>query len=138
MRIVVDSSVALAWCIPEQSSVVAKQFLQQVKLEGALVPKIWHLEIGNILGLKLRDKNLSAETVQEGLGVLDSLDIVTDSQYPPFTVANSVGQIIRFQLAAYDALYLELALRTGLPLATFDKAMLAAASRYGIPVLKTT
>ncbi len=87
------------------------------------------------MGLKLRDGNLSGAAAQQGLGLLNTLDIVTDTQLPPINIAKSIGNIIRFQLAAYDALYLELALRAGLPLATFDKAMIASARRYGISIL---
>jgi predicted nucleic acid-binding protein len=135
MRFVLDSSVALAWCIPDQGSLEADQLLRLAKLEGALIPKIWHLEVGNILGLKLRDRNLAEATVQFGLSLLRTLDIATDSQSAPFEAVSCIGQIIRFHLSAYDALYLELALRVGCPLATFDKAMIASARRYGIPLL---
>jgi predicted nucleic acid-binding protein len=138
VRIVLDSSVAIAWCIPGQGNPTADRLLNLVRLEGALVPRTWHLEVGNILGLKLRDGNLSETTVQLGLGLLQSLDIATDSQHAPFGAASFIGQIIRFQLAAYDALYVELALRTGAPLATFDKAMIASAKQYGVEVLSTT
>jgi predicted nucleic acid-binding protein len=85
--------------------------------------------------LKLRDHNLSELDAQRGLGLLNSVDIATDSQLGPINVATSIGQVIRFELAIYDALYLELALRTKLPLATFDKAMIASAWRFGIKVL---
>ena len=75
------------------------------------------------------------EAAQLGLGLLASLDIATDTQLPPIDIVTSIGNMIRFQLAAYDALYVELALRTGFPLATFDKAMIASARRYGISIL---
>jgi predicted nucleic acid-binding protein len=50
-------------------------------------------------------------------------------------VSRYIGEVLRFELAAYDAVYVELALRTGAPLATFDKAMIASARRYGITIL---
>jgi predicted nucleic acid-binding protein len=76
--------------------------------------------------------------VQFGLGLLHSLDIATDSQGAPFDAVHSIGQIVRFHLSAYDALYLELALRAGCPSATFDKAMIALSPLYGIALLGTT
>ena len=109
--------------------------LQVSRVKGVLVPRIWHLEVGNILGLKLRDGNMTEDQVQLGLGLLASLDIATDSQAGAYDVAVSIGQIIRFRLAAYDGLYLELALRTRFLLATFDKAMIAAARRFNVPLL---
>jgi predicted nucleic acid-binding protein len=132
---VLDSSVALTWCIPKQLNSASERILQHARSEGVLVPRIWHLEVANILGLKLRDNNLSELDAQRGLGLLNSVDIATDSQLGPINVATSIGQVIRFELAIYDALYLELALRTKLPLATFDKAMIASAWRFGIKVL---
>jgi predicted nucleic acid-binding protein len=135
MRGVLDCSVALSWCLPGQGTPAADRLLEYVRLEGAVVPQIWHLEVSNIVGLKLRDGNLSEQAAQQGLGLLNTLDIATDRQLPPLDIATSIGNIIRFQLAAYDALYLELALRTGFPLATFDKAMIASARRYGITIL---
>ncbi len=135
MRAVLDCSGALTWCLPGQNTPAAEELLKRIRLDGALVPRIWHLEVSNILGLKLRDRNLSEEAAQLGLGLLASLDIATDTQLPPMNIATSIGNMIRFQLAAYDALYVELALRTGLPLATFDKAMIASARRYGITIL---
>jgi predicted nucleic acid-binding protein len=135
VRVVLDCSVALTWCLPGQGTSAADRLLEHIRLEGGLVPRIWHLEVSNIMGLKLRDGNLSGAAAQQGLGLLNTLDIVTDTQLPPINIAKSIGNIIRFQLAAYDALYLELALRAGLPLATFDKAMIASARRYGISIL---
>ena len=135
MRITLDSSMSLTWCLSNQANQVSKSVLYQVKLEGVLVPAVWHLEMANILGLKLRDGNLSRADLGEALSLLHLLDIVTDNSISSWNITNYLECIERFHLAAYDALYLELALRTGSPLATFDKAMIASAQRHGVPLL---
>ncbi len=135
MRAVLDCSMALTWCLPGQINPDSRMVLDHVKREGALVPAIWHLEIANVLGLKFRDGNLSGPATDAAVSLLKALDIVTDSQYKERTVSNYIGEVLRFELAAYDALYVELALRTGLPLATFDKAMIVSARRFGVALM---
>jgi predicted nucleic acid-binding protein len=135
MRVVLDSSMALTWCLPGQINEQSEGILNYVKSEGALVPPIWHLEMANLLGLKFRDRNLSGPALDSAIRLLRSLDIATDSQYKERTVSHYLMEVLRFELAAYDALYVELALRTGLPLATFDKAMIASARRFSVAMM---
>ncbi len=135
MRGVLDSSMSLTWCLPGQLNAQAENILKYVKVEGALVPPTWHLEMANVIGLKLRDGNLTDTSADAAIRLLNSLDIATDTQYGQRSVSRYIGEVLRFELAAYDAVYVELALRTGAPLATFDKAMIASARRYGITIL---
>jgi predicted nucleic acid-binding protein len=82
-----------------------------------------------------RDGNLSNSSADLAVSLLNSLDIATDSQHRKGSVSSYIGEVLRFELAAYDALYVELALRTGYPLATFDRAMIRAAQRFGVVIL---
>ena len=133
--LVVDASVALAWCFEDEASPATDAVLDQVKDEGAIVPSLWHLELGNVL--------LSAErrgrTIQGGvvarLALMAQLPITIDAE----TAGRAWREILALaraeRLTAYDAAYLELAVRRGLPLATKDEALLGAARRVGVPVL---
>jgi len=133
--LVVDASVALAWCFEDEASPATDAMLDQVKDEGAIVPSLWHLELGNVL--------LSAErrgrTIQGGvvarLALMAQLPITIDAE----TAGRAWREILALaraeRLTAYDAAYLELAVRRGLPLATKDEALLGAARRVGVPVL---
>jgi predicted nucleic acid-binding protein len=127
--------MSLTWCLTGQLNAQAENILKYVKREGALVPPTWHLEMANVLGLKLRDGNLSDPSADSAVRLLNSLDIATDSQYRQRSISSYIGEVLRFELAAYDALYVELALRTGSPLATFDRAMIWAAQRFGVVVM---
>jgi len=133
--LVVDASVALTWCFEDEASPATDAVLDQVKGEGAIVPSLWHLELGNVL--------LSAErrgrTIQGGvvarLALMAQLPITIDAE----TAGRAWREILALaraeRLTAYDAAYLELAVRRGLPLATKDEALRGAAKRVGVPVL---
>ncbi len=135
MRAVLDSSMSLTCCLPGQLNAQAENVLKYVKVEDALVPPTWQLEMANVIGLKLRDGNLTDASADSAIRLLNSLDIATDTQYGQRSVSRYIGEVLRFELAAYDAVYVALALRTGAPLATFDKAMIRAAQRFGVAVL---
>jgi predicted nucleic acid-binding protein len=135
MRVVLDSSMALTWCLPQQGGVFSDAALVRVKTHGAIVPPIWRLEMANVLGLKLRDGNISPGVLRDGLRLLDTLDIRTDDEFSWETIAAAIGQVLRFDLAVYDDLYVELAVRSGCALATFDRAMIGSARRFGVEVL---
>jgi predicted nucleic acid-binding protein len=133
--LVVDASVALAWCFEDEASPATDAVLDQVKDEGAIVPSLWHLELGNVL----RSAERRGRTIQGGvvarLALMAQLPITIDAE----TAGRAWREILALaraeRLTAYDAAYLELAVRRGLPLATKDEALLGAARRVGVPVL---
>jgi predicted nucleic acid-binding protein len=133
--LVVDASVALAWCFEDEASPATDAILDWVKNEGAIVPSLWHLEIGNILLLAER----RGRTIQGGiiarLALMGELPITTDAE----TTGRAWREILVLargeRLTTYDAAYLELAGRRGLPLATKDEALLGAAQRIGVAIV---
>ena len=129
---VLDSSMSLTWCIPGQANLVSFAVLKRVQREGAIVPVVWHMEMANILGLKFRSGFLSSKDLHEAIVLLSLLEIKTEesTRYP--NIADLLASMARVQLTTYDASYLDLALRTGSPLATFDKAMIEAARQNRI------
>lgn len=133
--LVLDCSVAVSWCFEDEASPVTDTILERVRDEGALVPALWHLELGNVLVQAERRQRLTAAATATRLALIGALPIVTDDQTPDralrevLTLAGAEG------LTTYDASYLELAMRTGLPLASRDAALVDAARRCGIKSL---
>jgi predicted nucleic acid-binding protein len=134
MSFVVDASVALGWLLPSQSSAPAASLLQRALLEGMVVPPLWHIEVANQLGLKLRVGKLSQEDFLAASQLLEELAIETDRKI--WTSKTELVNLMNtYELTAYDAIYLELATRRNLSLATFDKELIAAARQANVALL---
>lgn len=133
--LVLDASMALAWIFereakPEQ--VRAERALRQLADTAASVPSHWHSEVLNAVLVGERRKVVTPAQVADYLARLASLDIVVDDA-APWTHSDAVLATARqYGLTAYDAAYLELALRTGAALGSFDKALLKAAATAGV------
>ena len=135
---VLDASVALAWVLDNPVPVYALE-VRQGMLAGkrGLVPALWHLEIASGLAMVEQRGDLSGADVEDALGQIlataaSKLDTETDLVFARDALANSRS----FRLTAYDAVYLDLARREGLPLATLDKRLRAAAAKAGVALLK--
>ena len=132
---VLDASAVPAWCFADEASAAGWQMLERVRAEGARVPGIWSLEIANILVKAERRARIDARGIAEFLGLVDELAIAADAD----THARATGAILALaraeNLSAYDAAYLELALREGRELATRDRGLAAAGRRAGATVL---
>lgn len=137
MTLVLDASVALAWCITRadvSEAILAQDALNFVRFNRSQVPALWYAEIANTLVVFERAERF---TTQESASFLRDLATLWIDQ-DPFPAEQSYAQVLSLarthQLSAYDATYLELALRLGLPFATFDQKLAAAARSAGIPV----
>ncbi len=132
---VLDASVALAWCFDDESTPAAWTLLDRLRSAPAHVPALWALEIGNILLGAERRRRITQARVVEFLGILGELDIRVDPDMPG-RAFRDVAPLAREQrLTTYDATYLELAMRLGLPLATKDTALVRAATALRITTL---
>ena len=137
MSFVLDASVALLWLAPDTHPAgvdYASATLLALKETQALVPSLMALEAANVVA-KLESKGfLTQADSQRFIALLGRLNIVTD----PATAVHALGDTLhlarRYQLSAYDAAYLELALRTGLPLATLDAGLAKAATAAGVAI----
>jgi len=134
--IVLDCSIAVAWCFADEATKALDALLDRVQADGAIVPPLWTLEVTNVLSQAARRKRLPQAGVRQRLALLDMLPIATDD--------GGTGRVWRDNLLVlaeatgltiYDATYLELAIRRALPLATADKALHAAARQRGVSVL---
>jgi predicted nucleic acid-binding protein len=138
VAIVLDGSVAIGWCLRDDESPLARVFLERVKRDGALVPAIFRLEVANGLLIAVRRGRITDDLREEDLAELSNLPIQTDLETDRHAWLTTSELAKRFRLTAYDAAYLELARRSGYPLASFDRQLLQAASSLGLTLLGDT
>ena len=130
--LVLDTSVTLSWCFQDETNPYADKVLDAIAPAGALVPPIWPLEVVNVLVQAERLKRLTRAATAAFLGLLRQLPIVIEAEGTS-KVFDSVLPLARAsRLSAYDAAYLEQAMRSGLPLATLDRRLQKAAADIGI------
>lgn len=129
--LVVDASVALTWLFDDESDVRADAAIAALAHEGGFVPQHWHYEIRNGLLVAVRRNRLSRDDLTERLRSLAGLPVTTDFES---NLNATLGLAIEHGLTFYDALYLELAMRLGLPLATLDGDLDHAARAAGVRV----
>ncbi len=136
-----DASSALAWIFertdPEER-VLADHLLEMLLTDDVLVPALWHAEVANALLVAERRGVVGEARVIDYLHRLSRLPIVTDdvSVSARQELVMALGR--EHRLSAYDATYLELALRTGSTLASFDGKLLAAARTAGVTIYGLT
>jgi predicted nucleic acid-binding protein len=135
---VLDASVALAWVLDNPAPVYALGVRQELfGGKRGLVPALWHWEIANGLAMSERHRVLSAADVEDALEQIEAMAASkVETQMDLVPARDALASARAFQLTAYDAVYLELARREGLPLATLDKGLRAAAKKAGVALLK--
>jgi predicted nucleic acid-binding protein len=134
---VLDASVALAWVLDNPTPAFALDVRRALgNGKRALVPALWHLEIANGLASAERRHDLIGADLLDALATIQATAAqVLDTDMTLITLAEALTNARSFQLTAYDAVYLNLARRDRLPLATLDKRLRTAATRAGIPVM---
>ena len=132
---VLDSSVALAWVLPRQQTARTKALLDQATEYGVQTTGLWPIETANVLLVYERRDRLTAAERIAAIGFFNGLPIEIDDQTQSRAWGTTYDLALAQKLTVYDALYLELALRAGLPLATLDGDLCRAAAKLGVPVL---
>jgi predicted nucleic acid-binding protein len=134
--LVLDASVALSWCFKNEATTVGDRVLERLADEAASVPTIWHLEIANVLALSERRGRITPANSIEFIALLGTLVIVIDEETPSRALGRVLDLARAERLTAYDAAYLELAMRLAIPLASKDADLCDAAEHLGVPVLR--
>ncbi len=135
MSFVLDSSVALTWCFDDERMVATDELLERVVESGATAPSLWPLEVLNALAMAERRSRIDATRRQRLGGFLRDLPVAIDDETGSQAWTATAQLATRFQLTMYDAAYLELAQRLGLPLATLDLELRAAGAALGVSTL---
>jgi predicted nucleic acid-binding protein len=131
VSIVVDASVCASWVLPDERDERAVELLLRCRA-GASAPRLLWYEVRSVLLVAERRQRISAAQVDMALVELDRLGLAYDAR----AMSADVVQLARaHQISGYDAVYLELARRLSLPLATLDQALAAAARLAGCEVL---
>jgi predicted nucleic acid-binding protein len=133
---VLDASVALTWCFKNEATAASDRVLERLAAEVASVPAIWHLEIANVLALSERRRRTTPADCAEFIALLETLEIVVDEETPSRALGRVLDLAREERLTAYDAAYLELAMRLAVPLASKDGDLCDAAERLGVSVLR--
>lgn len=129
-RFVLDASVVLTWCFPDENADLAEHVASVFKRGGTgVAPSFWPHEVLNALLVGEVRRRISKQLVRSFLDDLAMLPIVLE-QSPAGIVFDRIQQLSREHgLTAYDAAYLDLALEQGLPLATVDKDLVRACKK---------
>ena len=137
MSLVLDNSVALAWCFEDEQNPAIMALLDRVVERGAVAPQLWPIEALNGLLTAQRRGRIDAEARAQMSSLLADLPIVLDDQTAGQLWTATARLAEQHQLTAYDATYLELAVRLNLPLATNDRALITAARVEGVALLRS-
>ena len=132
MPLVLDASVALTWHFEDETSEYAEHVLDRLETDEAIVPALWPLEMANGLIIAERRGRLSPAKLARAIDLSFDLSVSVDETSTTLALG-PVLELARSQgLSAYDAAYLELAMRQGIPLATQDEDLRDAADRVGV------
>lgn len=132
--VVIDSSISIAWCFPDEKHDYSQAVLDTLASTQAFVPYLWHLEVANTLLVGERRKRSTQANTVRWLGFLAALPIAVDEETKVHAFGNTLNLARDHNLSAYDGAYLELAMRLGLPLATLDDKLKVAAAAVGVPL----
>jgi len=135
LSFVIDASLALAWCFEDERTAPVMALLVRLTETGATAPMLWPLETLNGLFMAERRRRLDAGKRAELASFLRDLPIRLDMEAAGQAWEETARLAEQFRLTAYDAAYLEVALRRRLPLASLDNALRNAAVEAGVEVL---
>jgi predicted nucleic acid-binding protein len=135
--LVIDASLVLEWLLSDARAQEAEVILVRASSDEIWMPSLFWLEVGNVLRMRLRRGLIEEEFRDDSLARVRALLMRADRSDDPSgqTLARTVALSDRFDLTVYDAAYLELALRIGADLGSFDEALCSAAAAAGVTVL---
>ena len=138
MSFVLDCSVAMSWVFPDEATEATDQLRGSLVEGRAFVPALWPIEVANVLLVATRRQRIDRTEWPRIARNLGALPLVID----PVSTSRIWGEVLdvahTHRLSAYDAMYLELAIRMQLPLATLDRALAAAGRAAGVDVPTVT
>lgn len=137
MAWVFDASVTMAWCFQDERTAKTDALLERLATDPGSVPQLWHLEVANILAQAMRQKKprIGEKDATAFLAMLMGAPIRIDPQTIGNAWVATIQLAIKHKLSAYDAAYLELALRLQCDLATLDRELQTAALAEGLAVI---
>lgn len=135
MSMVLDTSATLAWIYPGEQTEAIRGVFDRVTTTGAWVPSLWRLEVANSLEMGVRRGRIDPVFRDATLADFELLPIQADTETEKHAWRGTLRLAERHRLTVYDAAYLELAMRRGLPLATLDRELRLAAHTERVALL---
>jgi|SRR5215469_5591293 len=132
---VVDCSIAMAWLFQDESTPKTTALLNRLATETAVVPAWWSIEITNVLAMAERKGRITPSQSDAFISDLGKLGIERDNEATDRAFSHLLTLCRTHQLTSYDAIYLDLAIRRSLPLATLDNDLRRAARKLGVSLL---
>jgi len=137
MPFILDSSVALAWILPDETNPTLDPLCDRLTDDIALVPPVWPLEVGNVLLVAVKRGRLTTKDVSQLITELRALPLEIDAASTERAMEETLALAKKYNVTTYDASYLELAKRRDLPLATLDTKLRHACVSAKIATLPT-
>lgn len=134
MPFVLDNSVVTGWYLPDQATAYTQAMATRLEADRAIVPALWQLEFANVLKTACTRGTLSLDAARQIVDTVAMLPIEIDSGVAP-RPRQLLELAMRYSLSSYDAAYLELAMRNGLPIASQDRRLREASLQAGIGLL---
>lgn len=135
MSFIADTSVTLPWCFADEATPWTEALLNRLAGgEPVVVPAYWSIEVTNGLLMAVRRGRVTLNKVHEFIDDLNDMPVQIEPASSPDTWPSLIALAHQHRLTTYDAAYLELAQRTGLPLATLDRALISAARASAVPM----
>jgi predicted nucleic acid-binding protein len=132
--LVIDCSLAMAWYFKDEATPYTNAVRASLATERAVVPALWPLEVANVLLMAERRKRSNQTRATKWLRYLSALLIAVDEETPLRAFDHILNLARTHKLTTYDAAYLELAVRRGLPLGTLDRDLEKAAKAVGVAI----
>lgn len=132
---VIDCSVTMAWLFQDEATPRTSALLKRLATETAIVPGWWFIEVANVLAMAERKGRISATQSDAFARDISALRIERDDGAPDRAFHQILALCRSHRLTSYDAIYLDLALRSSLPLATLDDDLRKAAKKLRVTVL---
>jgi predicted nucleic acid-binding protein len=128
----------MAWCFTEEATEFSEMLLNRLSnlADTAVVPALWLYEVVNVTELAVRKGRITDQKVREFLESLADLPIEIENPTQAQMFVSVRALVGQHKLTAYDASYLELAIRHKLPLAAFDNALAKAAQAAGVGLVE--
>ena len=129
-----DNSIVMSWCFEDEGNCYADAVLESLEFVQGLAPAVWPLEVANVLLVAERKKRIDRSSVVRFLALLQGLPLKVEHE-PPCRALTEIFALARDRgLSSYDASYLDLAMRFGIPIATMDESLIKAAKHCSVPL----
>ncbi len=129
---VLDASVVMAWCFEDESNPYADAVLESLSSNSGIAPAVWPLEISNVLVVAERRGRINKAGSVRFIALISQLPVAVEPEPSQRVFAEIMALAREHGLSSYDASYLDLAMRRGLPLATLDARLQQAAQQAGV------